>query len=107
MTAGTKAPVQGDGLRNYYKSKIEDYELRVKDKSLNLKRLEAQRNELNTQGKRSEPTCQRTVCYMSQTKHPKHHCTHVHAFSPSATRGAATPAGAWIICWGGCEGAWV
>ncbi|KAF5829631.1 P-loop containing nucleoside triphosphate hydrolase protein [Dunaliella salina] len=48
MTAGTKAPV-GDGLRNYYKSKIEDFELQVKDKSLNLKRLEAQRNELNAQ----------------------------------------------------------
>uniref|UniRef100_A0A7S3QSD6 AAA+ ATPase domain-containing protein n=1 Tax=Dunaliella tertiolecta TaxID=3047 RepID=A0A7S3QSD6_DUNTE len=48
MTVGTKAPV-GDGLRSYYKSKIEDFELQVKDKSLNLKRLEAQRNELNAQ----------------------------------------------------------
>jgi 26S proteasome regulatory subunit T6 len=50
MTVAGKSPVQGDGLRNYYKSKIEDFELQVKDKSLNLKRLEAQRNELNTQG---------------------------------------------------------
>lgn len=50
MTVAGKGQVQGDGLRNYYKSKIEDFELQVKDKGLNLKRLEAQRNELNTQG---------------------------------------------------------
>eukprot|EP00197_Chlamydomonas_leiostraca_P011810 CAMPEP_0202885104 /NCGR_PEP_ID=MMETSP1391-20130828/41489_1 /ASSEMBLY_ACC=CAM_ASM_000867 /TAXON_ID=1034604 /ORGANISM="Chlamydomonas leiostraca, Strain SAG 11-49" /LENGTH=434 /DNA_ID=CAMNT_0049568345 /DNA_START=76 /DNA_END=1381 /DNA_ORIENTATION=- len=39
----------GDGLKGYYKSKIEELELKVKDKSHNLRRLEAQRNELNTQ----------------------------------------------------------
>ena len=45
----------GDGLRTYYKSKIEDLELRVKDKTHNLRRLEAQRNELNTQGGSTHP----------------------------------------------------
>eukprot|EP00983_Pelagomonas_calceolata_P122463 1160911-Pelagomonas_calceolata.AAC.17 len=74
MTVGTKAPV-GDGLRSYYKSKIEDFELQVKDKSLNLKRLEAQRNELNAQG-----------------------------VLPSAAGGAATVARAWILCGGGRQG---
>lgn len=42
----------GDGLKAYYKSKIEELELMVKDKTHNLRRLEAQRNELNTQGER-------------------------------------------------------
>lgn len=41
---------EGVGLKAYYKSKIEELELRVKDKTHNLRRLEAQRNELNTQG---------------------------------------------------------
>jgi 26S proteasome regulatory subunit T6 len=40
----------GEELRAYFKSKIEEFELRVKDKTHNLRRLEAQRNELNTQG---------------------------------------------------------
>jgi 26S proteasome regulatory subunit T6 len=41
----------GDGLKPYYKAKVEELELLIKDKSHNLRRLEAQRNELNTQGK--------------------------------------------------------
>jgi hypothetical protein len=40
----------GEELRAYYKAKVEELELRVKDKAHNLRRLEAQRNELNTQG---------------------------------------------------------
>lgn len=40
----------GHGLRNYYKGKIEELELQIKDRSHNLRRLEAQRNELNTHG---------------------------------------------------------
>ncbi len=40
----------GDGLKGYYKTKIEELELLIKDKTHNLRRLEAQRNELNTQG---------------------------------------------------------
>lgn len=39
-----------DGLRGYYKSKIEELEIAVRNKTQNLRRLEAQRNELNTQG---------------------------------------------------------
>jgi 26S proteasome regulatory subunit T6 len=44
-TAGAK-----DGLKSYYKAKIEEHELAVRDKTQNLRRLEAQRNELNTKG---------------------------------------------------------
>lgn len=39
-----------DGLRGYYKAKIEELEISVRNKTQNLRRLEAQRNELNTQG---------------------------------------------------------
>ncbi|KAK9830723.1 hypothetical protein WJX74_004182 [Apatococcus lobatus] len=38
----------GEGLRAYYKAKIEELEILAKDKQHNLHRLEAQRNELNT-----------------------------------------------------------
>ena len=40
----------GDGLRSYYRAKIEEYEVAVRDKTQNLRRLEAQRNELNHKG---------------------------------------------------------
>ena len=39
-----------DGLRGYYRAKIEEFELAVRDKTSNLRRLEAQRNELNQKG---------------------------------------------------------
>ncbi|CAK0782535.1 26S proteasome regulatory subunit 8 A [Coccomyxa viridis] len=38
----------GDGLKKYYKTKIEELEISTRDKQHNLRRLEAQRNELNT-----------------------------------------------------------
>ena len=42
-------PLQ-EGLKTYYKAKIEEYEIAVRNKTQNLRRLEAQRNELNTKG---------------------------------------------------------
>ena len=44
-----------DGLRDYYRAKIEEYELAVRDKTQNLRRLEAQRNELNNKGASTGP----------------------------------------------------
>ncbi len=44
----------GDGLKSYYKTKIEELEILARDKQHNLRRLEAQRNELNTKGRTSE-----------------------------------------------------
>jgi len=38
----------GEGLNDYYKGKIEELEISVRDKTHNLRRLEAQRNDLNT-----------------------------------------------------------
>jgi 26S proteasome regulatory subunit T6 len=36
-----------DGIGSYYQGKIDEYEIMVQDKTLNLRRLEAQRNDLN------------------------------------------------------------
>ena len=41
----------GEGLKTYYKAKIEELEILARDKQHNLRRLEAQRNELNTKGR--------------------------------------------------------
>lgn len=43
---------QGDGIYSYYQSKIEELEVVVREKTQNLRRLEAQRNELNSKGAR-------------------------------------------------------
>jgi len=40
----------GEGLRSYYKAKIEELEIQARDKQHNLRRLEAQRNDLNGKG---------------------------------------------------------
>ncbi len=36
------------GLESYYKKKVEELELKILEKRANLRRLEAQRNEMNT-----------------------------------------------------------
>lgn len=41
----------GEGFRSYYIQKIEELQLVVADKAQNLRRLQAQRNELNAKGK--------------------------------------------------------
>lgn len=52
---------------SYYKSKIEALELLIKDKTHNLRRLEAQRNELNTQG--DEPCARQGARGRSSEQH--------------------------------------
>lgn len=42
---------KGEGFRPYYITKIEELQLIVAEKSQNLRRLQAQRNELNAKGK--------------------------------------------------------
>ena len=42
---------RGEGFRSYYIQKIEELQLVVNEKSQNLRRLQAQRNELNAKGK--------------------------------------------------------
>lgn len=41
---------KGEGFRSYYIQKIEELQLIVAEKSQNLRRLQAQRNELNAKG---------------------------------------------------------
>lgn len=40
----------GEGLKQYYITKCEELQLQVNEKTQNLRRLEAQRNELNSKG---------------------------------------------------------
>ena len=58
---------KGEGLQQYYKGKIEELELLIKDKSHNLRRLEAQRNELNTQGARGLEQGPPCTCTFART----------------------------------------
>jgi hypothetical protein len=48
--AGPARASEGETVTSFFLSKINELELNIKDKSHNLRRLEAQRNELNTQG---------------------------------------------------------
>jgi 26S proteasome regulatory subunit T6 len=47
MSTKVEATTQGEGLKSYYKSKIEGLEMKIRDKHTDLRRMEAQRNELN------------------------------------------------------------
>ena len=42
--------LKGEGFKPYYVQKIEELQLIVAEKSQNLRRLQAQRNELNAKG---------------------------------------------------------
>lgn len=42
---------RGEGFRSYYITKIEELQLVLAEKSQNIRRLQAQRNELNAKGK--------------------------------------------------------
>ena len=43
---------KGEGFKPYYITKIEELQLIVAEKGQNLRRLQAQRNELNAKGKK-------------------------------------------------------
>jgi 26S proteasome regulatory subunit T6 len=41
---------EGEGIATYYQRKIDEHEIILHEKTTNLRRLEAQRNELNARG---------------------------------------------------------
>ena len=47
-TKGQAIGTAGSGISNYYQAKIEELEVVVRERTQNLRRLEAQRNELNS-----------------------------------------------------------
>ena len=61
----------GEGLTAYFKGKIEELEIQARDKQLNLRRLEAQRNELNTKGDESA-----AALYLTLSKNNNDHKFH-------------------------------
>ena len=56
------APEGKEGLKPFFKAKIEEYEIAVRNKTQNLRRLEAQRNELNTKGASHLPATEPQLC---------------------------------------------
>ena len=47
-----KEDAKGQGIKSYYQAKIDSLEIVNQDRTRNLRRLAAQRNELNSQGRR-------------------------------------------------------
>ena len=72
----------GDGLKQYYVTKIEELQLIVNEKTQNLRRLQAQRNELNAKGESGTPL---------------HPVADAWVPSPSLARGVAAAAGAGVL----------
>lgn len=90
----------GEGLSSYFKGKIDEAEIVVQDKTQNLRRLEAQRNLLNAQGKRSLPRghfTKTTTSFVSG--YQPHFFVCVLLFSSKVTRRASVAPRAWIVCW--------
>ena len=48
MIDESKGEHEESSIKEYYKSKIQEIEMKIKEKQLNFMRLQAQRNELNT-----------------------------------------------------------
>lgn len=48
--AAAEVDSRDEGLTTYYQSSLDALELQIRQKQLNLRRLEAQRNEINTKG---------------------------------------------------------
>lgn len=81
---------KGEGFRSYYIQKIEELQLIVAEKSQNLRRLQAQRNELNAKG-----------TYVQNKGKISIELLILH--SSHAARGTAAATGAGQLCRRGCQ----
>lgn len=90
-TASSLPNSHGQGLRTYYQGKIEEYEVQIREKQVDLRRMEAQRNELNTKG----------TPLLSSYHHKNVVLYFDFVCSSSAAGGIAVVAGTWILCWRG------
>ena len=97
MTA-VATPTAKDGLRGYYRAKIEEFELAVRDKTSNLRRLEAQRNELNHKGT-YVPTPEMTLGRNGSLRSGHHRRSH-HGDSPRSHQTRHTRTWHLIVPWG-------
>ena len=92
----------GEGLKSYYRAKIEELEIQARDKQHNLRRLEAQRNDLNTKGAllASLRTVQQysIVQGLHSVVKPDITDLRLDLCSEATSRRAAASSGAWIIC---------
>ena len=87
-----------DGITEYYQAKIEELKVTVRSKQQNLRRLEAQRNELNSTGDlllKSPPS--------PMNEWLAHNDNVLSVFSEIASRGIAASARTWIICRRSCQ----
>lgn len=93
-------PSRGEGFRPYYITKIEELQLIVADKSQNLRRLQAQRNELNAKG-----IIVVELYTMMWTLHYQCNCLSCTSILNSAyvARRASASSGAGFLCGGSCE----
>ena len=96
----------GEGLSSYYKAKIEELEIQARDKQINLRRLEAQRNELNTKGD------QMLLKSAALSREPSHNMIEISSLVDFAStscseiveRRASASSGTRIVCRGGHQG---
>ena len=73
MATKVEATTQGEGLKTYYKGKIEGLEMKIRDKHMDLRRMEAQRNELNAKGR----VCSELFFYRRLTYKPSQSLNHL------------------------------
>lgn len=92
-----KPTKQGEGLRHYYSLNIHEHQLLLRQKTHNLNRLEAQRNELNSRG---PLTLTLALLYSFGFPYPILFIFpfHFNSDSEDATRRVAASSGARLLC---------